>query len=301
MKLSQLIKTIYNNENLEITSIEYGDGMFTLQGITDFEEDIYKFQNRLLNYRFFKNFNHDFIKLNNNRYEFHIDIEVEDEITEENCCQEYKSQILLLISLIIFSFIIYSLVLSPFQNYLQKRERVSSLEIKTRKEMKQNQANNQRYKKLLEELEETEKYYSNLEEKTKKKSFKNISSFEKFISEKSNFYNLTIETIGRVEKISETDKIYIPYIISGDISDIFLFIEELENSDKKISFTDSITQISTLPQGRLTTKISSNVLNITNKDIKEEKFFPISKLNNQKITKIKYLNFNNRIYIICKL
>ena len=84
MKLSQLIKTIYNNENLEITSIEYGDGMFTLQGITDFEEDIYKFQNRLLNYRFFKNFNHDFIKLNNNRYEFHIDIEVEDEITEEN-------------------------------------------------------------------------------------------------------------------------------------------------------------------------------------------------------------------------
>lgn len=212
-------------------------------------------------------------------------------------CQEYKSQILLLISLIIFSFIIYSLVLSPFQNYLQ-RERVSSLEIKTRKEMKQNQANNQRYKKLLEELEETEKYYSNLEEKTKKKSFKNISSFEKFISEKSNFYNLTIETIGRVEKISETDKIYIPYIISGDISDIFLFIEELENSDKKISFTDSITQISTLPQGRLTTKMSSNVLNITNKDIKEEKFFPISKLNNQKITKIKYLNFNNRIYII---
>ncbi|MDD7261612.1 hypothetical protein [Fusobacterium sp. FSA-380-WT-2B] len=172
------------------------------------------------------------------------------------------------------------------------------MEIKTRKEMKQNQANNQRYKKLLEELEETEKYYSNLEEKTKKKSFKNISSFEKFISEKSNFYNLTIETIGRVEKISETDKIYIPYIISGDISDIFLFIEELENSDKKISFTDSITQISTLPQGRLTTKISSNVLNITNKDIKEEKFFPISKLNNQKITKIKYLNFNNRIYII---
>lgn len=213
-------------------------------------------------------------------------------------CQEYKSQILLLISLIIFSFIIYSLVLSPFQNYLQKRERVSSLEIKTRKEMKQNQANNQRHKKLLEELEETEKYYSNLEEKTKKKSFKNISSFEKFISEKSNFYNLTIETIGRVEKISETDKIYIPYIISGDISDIFLFIEELENSDKKISFTDSITQISTLPQGRLTTKMSSNVLNITNKDIKEEKFFPISKLNNQKITKIKYLNFNNRIYII---
>ena len=78
-------------------------------------------------------------------------------ITEENWCQEYKSQILLLISLIIFSFIIYSLVLSPFQNYLQKRERVSSLEIKTGKEMKQNQANNQRYKKLLEELEETEK------------------------------------------------------------------------------------------------------------------------------------------------
>lgn len=212
--------------------------------------------------------------------------------------QEYKSQILLLTSLIIFSFIVYFFVLSPFQNYLQKKERVSSLEIKNRKEVKQNQANNQRYKKLLEELEETEKYYSNLEEKTKKKSFKNISSFEKFISEKSNFYNLTIETIGRVEKISETDKIYIPYIISGEISDIFLFIEGLENSDKKISFTDSITQISTLLQGRLTTKISSNVLNTTDNNTKKEGFFPISKLNNQKIAKIKYLNFNNKIYII---
>lgn len=84
VKLSQLIKASYNNESLEITSIEYGDEILTLQGITDFEEDIYKFQNRLLNYKFFKNFNHDFIKLNNNRYEFHIDIEVEDEIAEKN-------------------------------------------------------------------------------------------------------------------------------------------------------------------------------------------------------------------------
>lgn len=84
VKLSQLIKTIYNNESLEITSIEYGDEILTIQGITDFEEDIYKFQNRLLNYKFFKNFNHDFIKLNNNRYEFHIDIEVEDEIAKKN-------------------------------------------------------------------------------------------------------------------------------------------------------------------------------------------------------------------------
>lgn len=84
IKLSQLIKTIYDSENLEITSIEYGDRILTLQGITDFEEDIYQFQNRLLNYKFFKNFNHDFIKLNNNRYEFHIDIEVEDEIAKKN-------------------------------------------------------------------------------------------------------------------------------------------------------------------------------------------------------------------------
>lgn len=84
VKLSQLIKSIYNNESLKITSIEYGDRILTIQGITDFEEDIYKFQNRLLNYKFFKNFNHDFIKLNNNRYEFHIDIEVEDEIAKKN-------------------------------------------------------------------------------------------------------------------------------------------------------------------------------------------------------------------------
>lgn len=83
IKLSQLIESILKSGDLEFSSLEYGDGILNLQGVADSEEDIYNFQNNILGYKFFKKFNHDFIKLNNNRYEFHIDIEVEDEISEK--------------------------------------------------------------------------------------------------------------------------------------------------------------------------------------------------------------------------
>lgn len=212
--------------------------------------------------------------------------------------QEHKSKILFLTSFTIGIFIIYTLVISPFKNYTNKKDRVNSFEIKNKKEEKLNQANNQRYNKLVEELKEVEKYYTTLEEKAKEKSFKNISSFESFISEKSDSHYLTIETIGRIERISETDKIYIPYIITGEITDIFSFIKEIENSDKKISFTDTLTQISFSPQGKIITKISANVLNTKLEKTEEHNPIPISELRSIKISKIKYLNFNNKIYII---
>lgn len=84
LKLSQLIKDIYSCGNLNFSSIEYGDNTLILKGISHSEEDIYKFQNNLLGYKIFKNFNHDFIKLNNNNYEFHIEIEVDNGALKEN-------------------------------------------------------------------------------------------------------------------------------------------------------------------------------------------------------------------------
>lgn len=83
LKLSKLVEIIYKSGELDFKKIEYGDKTLTLQGIADSEEDIYNFQNNLMNYKIFKDFNHDFIKLNNNKYEFHIDIEVEYEISEK--------------------------------------------------------------------------------------------------------------------------------------------------------------------------------------------------------------------------
>lgn len=83
LKLSKLVEIIYKSGDLDFEKIEYGDKLLTLQGITDSEEDIYNFQNSIMNYKVLKNFNHDFIKLNNNKYEFHIDIEVEYEISEK--------------------------------------------------------------------------------------------------------------------------------------------------------------------------------------------------------------------------
>lgn len=212
--------------------------------------------------------------------------------------QEHKSKFLILLSFAITLFIVYHFILIPVQNYNNKRGKFESLEVKNKKEKKLNDVSSMKYSKLLEELEKTKKYYSDLEDVSKKKSFENISSFESFISEKANSYGLTIETIGRVEKIEETDKVYLPYIISGDISKIFLFIEELENSDRKISITDSTTIISILPQERITTKLSANVLISKKNEEEYSELLPISKLNNIAINKIKYLNFNNKVYII---
>ena len=211
---------------------------------------------------------------------------------------EHKNSILLFISLIIWTFIIYLLILSPFQSYLEKKESASNFQLKSKKEEKLNQANSQRYNKLLEEFEKQKQYYKNLEEKTKKKSFKNVSSFESFISEKASSHFLTIETIGRIEQIPETDKKYIPYIINGETSNILSFIEDLENSENKITLTDSNIQLFTLPQGKLIAKLSSNILNEKDENIEKNDVIPLAQLKNIKIDRIKYLNFNSKNYII---
>lgn len=212
--------------------------------------------------------------------------------------QMYKTHFLLLISIFIAGFILYLLVFSPFKNYMEKREKLETLQTKIKKENKINQANNQRYNKLSQELEKLKDYYNNLAKTSKERSFKNVSSFEKFISETAESHNLTIETIGRIERIDKNDKIYIPYIINGDARDIFSFIEELEKSDKKISFTDSHTQISFNSQTKIVTKISSVVFNFVENNIEDNSLLTISELSNKKISNIKYLKFNSKIYII---
>lgn len=83
LKFSELVKIIYKSGSLDFVRIEYGDKILTLQGIADSEEDIYNFQNNLMDYKVFKKLNHDFIKLNNSKYEFHMDIEVEYEVSEK--------------------------------------------------------------------------------------------------------------------------------------------------------------------------------------------------------------------------
>lgn len=78
IKLTQLLKAIYSCGDLEFSSIEYSDRLIILKGFSSSENEIYRFQNNILDYNFFKNFNHDFIKLNDKNYEFHIEIEVDN-------------------------------------------------------------------------------------------------------------------------------------------------------------------------------------------------------------------------------
>lgn len=83
IKLHKILTSISQNENLELTNFEYGDGIINLQGISNSEDAIYKFQNSILQNKLFKKFNHDYIKLKNDSYEFNIDIEVTNDILEE--------------------------------------------------------------------------------------------------------------------------------------------------------------------------------------------------------------------------
>lgn len=211
---------------------------------------------------------------------------------------EHKNSVLLLISMIILTFIIYYLIFIPFKIYLEKKESIDSFQVKSKKEERINQANIQRYNKLLEELEKQKQHYETLKEETKKKSFKNISSFESFISEKANSHFLTIETIGRIERIHETDKTYVPYIINGELPDIISFIKELENSENQITLTDSNTQLILSTQGKLITKISSSILKEKEEKLEKKDLIPLSQLKNIKIDRIKYLKFNSNNYII---
>lgn len=83
IKLYQIIEAIFQNKDLEFTVFEYSDNTINLQGISNSENEIYKFQNSILQYKFFKKINHDFIKLKDDNYEFHIDIEVADDIAKQ--------------------------------------------------------------------------------------------------------------------------------------------------------------------------------------------------------------------------
>lgn len=77
IKVSKLMKIIdeINNFGLEIHSLEFNNN-FLILGKTQNEKNIYEFEKKLLESTLFKNLNHDYIKYNNNEYEFLLEFEV---------------------------------------------------------------------------------------------------------------------------------------------------------------------------------------------------------------------------------
>ena len=82
IKLSEILSKILNKPyNIDFYKIEYnGKNILNLEGSAGREEDIYSFQKEILKVRYFKKLNQDYIRLEDNCYRFHMDIEVSNEI-----------------------------------------------------------------------------------------------------------------------------------------------------------------------------------------------------------------------------
>lgn len=81
IKISKVLKEIEEkSKNIRIDMIEYdGERIINIEGFGVSEEEIYKFQKNILKSRYFKNLNHDYIKLEGREYKFYINVEVADD------------------------------------------------------------------------------------------------------------------------------------------------------------------------------------------------------------------------------
>lgn len=78
LKACSLIEAIFlSSSNINIQLIEFnGKNIIKIKGSSINENSIYSFETKLLTYKFFKNINHDFIKYQDNKYIFLIEVEV---------------------------------------------------------------------------------------------------------------------------------------------------------------------------------------------------------------------------------
>ena len=82
IKISRIIDKIFNaGIGIEIFKIDFnGKNKITVAGKTDFEENFYNFQRKILQYKDFIKVNHDFFNFKDNFYEFKLEIEVSNDI-----------------------------------------------------------------------------------------------------------------------------------------------------------------------------------------------------------------------------
>lgn len=212
--------------------------------------------------------------------------------------EENKGNILIFISFVIFLLLIYFLFYTPLISwYGKKDERITYL-VKVEKERKILEAGQLRYKRLEEELSKEREKNIEKEERGKELAFKNIVELERYIDEVAKKNYIVIETIGRIERVSETDKIYIPYIFFGELESFLKFIQQLESGKRNITFGETPYEVIVSDvKTTFSCKISANVLEIIENETEEKTTF-FREINGKGIKKLKLLNFNGKEYII---
>lgn len=212
--------------------------------------------------------------------------------------KEHREKLVTLGGVTIFLLILYFLIYNPTVKYMRIKEEINNYEVKSRKEKKLLEVMEKRVNRLEEERNSEIKNLEEARQRIREKSFSNLVEFEEYIGELLEKNFLTVEAIGRVERITETDKIYIPYVIKGGDFNILNFMESVESDERGISLSETPSQL--LKEGDITKfncKISANVLNIKEEDTKEKRL-NIKDFVRYGIKEIKYLNYNNRRYII---
>lgn len=216
--------------------------------------------------------------------------------------QRYRDKILLFIASVLLLFLGYFLFYKPFTNLNSKREEVEEYSTKKIKEEKRLEASEKRYSRLEEELKKERESLERSKEKLKDGSFLNLVELERYISDVVQSNQLTIETIGRVERIEETNKIYIPYVIFGGLENILNFIDEIEKNEKEISLSETYVKLEIDKNSvRLSCKISTNVLEREEEESTVDRYvFPYKNFITDKIKEIKFLKYGDRNYIIIR-
>lgn len=200
---------------------------------------------------------------------------------------KYKLQLTILLFFIILIISFLHFCFQPYEEYNRHQEKIKELEHKLLKENREVNAAKERYSLLFEEQKKLEENFLKSKNSNSLNSFLSFLEMEKEISKISQYFSLKILSIGRVEE-KENNRVFIPYIFSGDCSSILNFITTLENKTGGFSISNTPFSITNAENSRLEVKISG----IINKNINFSSNYP-SGIKFAKIQK-----FNDKNYIL---
>ena len=106
--------------------------------------------------------------------------------------------------------------------------------------------------------------------------------------------------IGRCEKDELSKKVYLPYVIQGDLKKLLFFIKEIELSKMDISFGETPFLLKIDKTSSFEGKIKSTINDFEGVDNKNNFRNLSNNLNGKRVEKIKILNFNGQNYLILR-
>lgn len=200
---------------------------------------------------------------------------------------KYKLQLTILLFFIILIISFFHFCFQPYEEYNRHQEKIKELERKLLKENREVKATKERYSLLFEEQKKLEENFLKSKNSNFLNSFTSFLEMEKEISTISQYFSLKTLSIGRIEE-KENNRVFIPYIFSGELSSTLNFITTLENKTGCFSISNAPFSITTAENSRLEVKISG----IINKNMNFSSSYP----SGVKFAKIQ--KFNDKSYIL---